>query len=145
VGPQQRIPQLRIATVKEFGPSPRSRKAYLKIDDDLKTTKRRVAAITKASPFVKKGVRGPHDEEAEDELRSIIDGTWAKEDGDASDGSSSEASTREEEVKIDYASQRAILLGRSVTAMFLLDVSNPCHYLTPCRQTSSCRHPNSRR
>jgi hypothetical protein len=43
--------------------------------------------------------------------------------------------------KIDYVSQRAILLGRSVTAMLLVDVSNPCHYLTPIRQTSYCRHP----
>jgi hypothetical protein len=54
------------------------------------------ATITKASPFVKKEVCGPHDEEAEDELRGIIDGTWAKEDDDSSDGSNSEASTMED-------------------------------------------------
>ena len=74
-----------------------------------------------------------------------LTGAWAKEDGDASDGSNSEASAMEEEVKIDYASQRAILLGRSVTAMFLVDVSNTCHYLTPCRQTkflSSSQFPS---
>jgi hypothetical protein len=110
-----RMHPLEIPSGREFGPSCPYHSAFFKVDEDIKTTKRRVAAVSKACYFPVKAppTRNLGDED-EDELRRVLKGKWADQDDVDdydSDATIVSASSDGQEEKVDLYKPAGYIAG----------------------------------